>query len=273
MVRQSESVVGDIEEALLGHWSHFGRWAHGALVEDAGTVRYETPIAQLPYNGVVRTWIRADPERVIERVLDSFSSREVDFVWWHHPSALPRNLGERLTAHGLGLAEEAIGMSLDIRKRSRSESSPPGLRLVEVKDKEQLRSYAELIFRYWEVPAESHALVEDINSYWGPARAPVHRWIVLDESGLAIGKALLSLAAPPGVAAIYGMSVTPEARGRGVASALTHTLLDRAEALGCHRVVLHASEMAVRVYERAGFVKQCELPVYANAALWASREN
>jgi ribosomal protein S18 acetylase RimI-like enzyme len=73
------------------------------------------------------------------------------------------------------------------------------------------------------------------------------------------------------VAAIYGMSVTPEARGKGVASTLTEVLLDRAESLGCRRVVLHSSEMAVGMYERAGFTRQCEMPVYANAALWASR--
>jgi ribosomal protein S18 acetylase RimI-like enzyme len=69
------------------------------------------------------------------------------------------------------------------------------------------------------------------------------------------------------------MSVTPKARGRGVASSLTNILLERAEGLGCERVVLHSSEMAVGVYERAGFMRQCELPVYANAALWASRGN
>jgi ribosomal protein S18 acetylase RimI-like enzyme len=67
------------------------------------------------------------------------------------------------------------------------------------------------------------------------------------------------------------MSVTPKARGRGVASGLTDILLERAERLGCERVVLHSSEMAVGIYERAGFVRQCALPVYANATLWASR--
>ena len=95
---------------------------------------------------------------------------------------------------------------------------------------------------------------------------------MLDENDRAIGKGLLSLSAPPGVAAIYGMSVTPEARGKGVASALTQILVERAATLGCRRVVLHASEMAIGVYERAGFVKQCDLPVYANATLWASRD-
>jgi ribosomal protein S18 acetylase RimI-like enzyme len=266
------SIVGEIEEALVGHWSYFGRWPRGALVEDTGTVRYETPIAQLPYNGVVRTWIEGDPEVAIERVLDTFARRDVAFVWWHHPTARPGDLGDRLLSLGLRLVEEATGMSLELEGRPSSGSLPSGLRFVEVVDEAQMRSYADLIFRYWEVPPGAHALVEEVNRYWGPGRAPVHRWIVLDESERAIGKALLSLAAPPGIAAIYGMSVTPEARGKGVASALTQILVGRAEALGCRRVVLHASEMAVGLYERAGFIKQCEMPVYANATLWATRE-
>src|SRR5262249_43341935 len=120
-------------------------------------------------------------------------------------------------------------------------------------------------------PQVSRALVEQVNRYWTPERAPIHRWVALDESGRPIGKALLSLAAPDGVAAIYGMSVRPEARGKGVASTLTEILLDRAERLACERVVLHASEMAIGIYERAGFVRRCAMPVYANAPLWTKR--
>ena len=62
-----------------------------------------------------------------------------------------------------------------------------------------------------------------------------------------IGKMLLSLAAPLGVAAIYGMSVLPEAREHGVASEMTLVALHKARGLGRERVVLHASEMAVSV--------------------------
>jgi ribosomal protein S18 acetylase RimI-like enzyme len=57
------------------------------------------------------------------------------------------------------------------------------------------------------------------------------------------------------------MSVTPEARGRGIASDLTTTLLERAKELGCRRVVLHSSEMAVDVYRRAGVVDCCSMTV------------
>jgi ribosomal protein S18 acetylase RimI-like enzyme len=65
------------------------------------------------------------------------------------------------------------------------------------------------------------------------------------------------------------MSVLPEARGRGVAGGLTTTILQRAKELGCRRVVLHSSEMAVGVYDRAGFQEQCTLKVFATASLWS----
>jgi ribosomal protein S18 acetylase RimI-like enzyme len=83
---------------------------------------------------------------------------------------------------------------------------------------------------------------------------------------------LLSLSAPPGVAAIYGMSVRPEARGQGIASHLTNIALHRAKALQCTKVVLHASEMAVNVYRRAGFTEHCELVIHGTAPLWSNRE-
>ena len=73
------------------------------------------------------------------------------------------------------------------------------------------------------------------------------------------------------MAAIYGTSFLPEARRKGIAGALTDIVLRRANELGCRRVVLHSTQMAVGVYERAGFRKHCDLTVYADAPLWASR--
>ena len=69
------------------------------------------------------------------------------------------------------------------------------------------------------------------------------------------------------------MSVIPEARGRGIAGGLTTTLLERARALGCRRVVLHSSEIAVAVYRRAGFVENCSLTVYATEPIWSGEDH
>jgi ribosomal protein S18 acetylase RimI-like enzyme len=263
--------VVEIEEALVGHWSHFGRWPQGALVEEAGTLRYETPIAQLPYNGVIRTRIAGEPEAVIARVLNAFRSRNVSFLWWDHPTAAPADLGSLLTGQGLAAVEHVAGMSIDLENVARPLPETPGVRYAEVLDDDAMHHYADLIVDYWELSEESRGLVEEVNRYWGRSNPQIHRWIALNGGGKPIGKVLLSLAAPPGVAAIYGMSVRPEARGKGIAGAMTDVVLRRARELGCTRVVLHSSQMAVRVYERAGFRKQCDLTVYADAPLWASR--
>jgi ribosomal protein S18 acetylase RimI-like enzyme len=65
------------------------------------------------------------------------------------------------------------------------------------------------------------------------------------------------------------MSTRPEARGRGVASGLTTVLLERAKNVGCERVVLHSSDMAVGVYRRTGFVERCRFTVFATAPVWS----
>lgn len=259
----------DIEEALVSHWSHFGRWERGALVEDAGTLRYETPIAPLPYNAVLRTRLAEDEaDETIARVVDAYARRGVDFAWWVTPSSTPADLGARLEAHGLRLVERATGMSLDLADWD-ARAPREGVSYVEALDDGVMDDYTSLIYDYWELPADARDLVAEVNAYWGPGRGPAHRWVAYAD-GRPVGKALLSLAAPEGVAAIYGMSVRPEARGRGVAGGLTSMLLQRARDLGCRRVVLHSTEMAVGVYARAGFVERCPLAVYATAALWSS---
>jgi ribosomal protein S18 acetylase RimI-like enzyme len=268
---EASQTVSEIEEALVGHWSHLGRWTRGALIEEAGTLRYETPIAQLPYNGVIRTRIANDAQAVIASVLASFRSRNVSCLWWDHPSATPEGLGSLLSAEGLEAVEQAAGMSIDLGNIDPPEPLTPGTRYAEVLDDDQMRQYANLIVRYWELSEESRDLVEELNGYWGPSNPQIRRWLAFTDESTPIGKVLLSLAAPPGVAAIYGMSVLPEARGKGIAGALTDIVLRRAKELGCKRVVLHSSQMAVGVYERAGFRKHCDLTVYADAPLWASR--
>jgi GNAT superfamily N-acetyltransferase len=267
-----DEATRDIEAALAAHWSYLGRWPRGALVEEAGVLRYETPIPHLPYNGVIRTQLsEGDADREIAAVVDSFRRRGVPFLWWEHPSCTPANLARRLTAHGLSAVEQAAGMSLELDGWN-PEPPRPGVRYEEVAGDEDMSAYEELIVSYWELPEEAGALVADLSRFLAPGRVPAHRWLAYID-GRPVGKALLSLAGSPGVAGVYGMSVRPEARGKGVARGLTTTLLQRAQELGCHRVVLHSSQMAVELYRRAGFVERCSLNVYATEQLWSGHEH
>lgn len=261
--------IADIEDALVAQWSHFGRWPQGELHDQSGLLWFETPIKHLPYNGVLRTRLEegASADATIASVVERFRSRDTQFFWVVHPSATPLDLDERLAAHGLQPVERMNCMSLEL---DGWEGPPPpdNVAFVEVVDDSGLRAYTDLTMQYWEIPDDERELVAEIHRFWGPGRAPGHRYLAV-RNGEPIAKAYLSLAGPSGVGSIYGMSVVPAARGSGVAGGLTTTLLERAKGAGCDRAVLHSTDMAVGVYRRAGFVDSCQIQVFATASLWS----
>ena len=263
------SMVTDIEEALFAQWSHFGRWPGAALHGEHGLLWFETPIAHLPYNGVIRTRIDAgvDIPRLVAAVADGFRSRGVESFWVVHPTTAPAELPDLVAEHGARPVERMIGMSIELADWQATQPLAD-VDFREVVDDDDMRAYTDLTMGYWEIPSEQQPLVVAFHNYWGPGRAPGHRYVGW-LGNMPIAKAYLSVAGPAGVASIYGMSVRPEARGRGTAAGMTTTLLQRAKDLGMRRVVLHSTEMAHRVYERAGFVERCELQVYATARLWS----
>jgi ribosomal protein S18 acetylase RimI-like enzyme len=263
------STVADIEEALFAQWSHFGRWPRGELHDQDGLLWFETPIKHLPYNGVIRSRLREGPsaDAAIAAVMERFRARNAQCFWVFHPSASPPDLGDRLLAHGLLPVERMTGMSLELESWN-APPLPQNVAFEEVLDDAGMRAYTDLTMRYWEIPDEDQELVRAFHRHWGPGRAPGHRYVAFVD-GEAIGKAYVSLAGPARVASIYGMSVLPKARGRGVASGMTATILQRAKELDCSRVVLHSTDMAVGVYRGIGFDESCEFRVYATAALWS----
>ena len=148
---------------------------------------------------------------------------------------------------------------------------PPAPAAVDVQvaeDEAALRAYTELTLLYWEIPAAEREAVEALHRAIVPGHFPGMRWLARIE-GQPVGKAYLSLAGPPAVASIYGMSVRPEARGPQVASGLTAAMLARAQALGRRRAVLHATDMAVGLYRRLGFSPCGSATVFATAPVWS----
>ncbi len=221
----------------------------------------------LPYNAVVRTHLESNSaDSALERVLARYRERGVDYMWIDHPSATPDDLGRRLTKSGLELVEVATGMSLEL---ANWQPTAPTTLVKEAVDDAALEAYAALLMRYWEIPEDEQHLVTELHQYWSPSRATGHRFLAFNSAGAAIGKGYLSLAGPTGVASIFGMSVVPEARGRGVASKITMAMLGCAKKEGCARAVLHSSQGAVGLYRRAGFIERCKLKVYATNSLWS----
>ena len=135
-------------------------------------------------------------------------------------------------------------------------------------EEEQVQAYTDLTVFYWEVPEEEQDAVAELHRAISPDRFPGQRFLALLD-GRPVGKAYLSWPGPPGVASLYGMSVLPEARGRGVAMALTREMILHAQELGCHRMALHATDMAMGAYRKVGFELCATATVYATAPLWS----
>ncbi len=60
---------------------------------------------------------------------------------------------------------------------------------------------------------------------------------------------------------IWGVYVRPEWRGLGIAQALTQSLVDYLQSLGCSQVRLHASPAGRPVYEKLGFLPSTEMRI------------
>lgn len=266
-----EDLTAEIEEAIVAQWSFLGRWPGGRLHEEPGLVWFETPIRHLPYNGVIRTRLGAsEADAAIARITDYFRGHELPFMWFVHPSATPTDLGGRLAKRGLRQVEEGTCMLLELADWE-PPALPEGVVFERVRDSHSLQDYSHLNADYWEIPEDEREAVVEFQRHLGPGRVPGHRYLARVD-GEPVGKAYLSLAGPPGLASIYGMSVRPELRGRGIAGGLTTTLIQRARHEGRTRVALMSSEMAIGVYRRAGFRERFSLPVFATAALWTSAD-
>jgi GNAT superfamily N-acetyltransferase len=265
-----EDLTRACEEALRMHWTQLGLLPGGRVNTGDGLVWFETPVRHLPYNGVVMTRLAdgAAADKAIASVMAGVRERGADLWWAAHPSATPTDLGERLTNAGLRPVEQMNFMAMDLTTWEPGAPAPPGVEFRIAEDADGIRAYSELTFSYWEIPPDEREAVAELHRAIVPGAFPGHRYIAALD-GRPVAKAYLSFAGPPGVAAIYGMSVLPEARGRGVAIGLSAAMMARAKATGHDRAVLHATDIAVGVYERVGFERCGTATVFATADLWS----
>jgi GNAT superfamily N-acetyltransferase len=164
-------------------------------------------------------------------------------------------------------------MSLASAGRPRSHSQGDGaVTFREVRDEDDMAAYEELIREYWELGSRSQAYVNGINR-WTHEQGHGARWVAFKDR-VPVGKAYLSytvgadaFSVSDDIAAVFGVYVRPDARGYGIAPALTTRMVDHAAALGRTLVVLHSSEMALPLYLRMGFTARCPMLVYATADL------
>lgn len=257
-----EALAGAIEANLYEQLRALAGFPGVEFHEEPDMTWVITGIPFPPFNGVFAT--RLAPGAADARIritLPHFRQRKVPMIWWVGPSTQPEDLGVRLQAHGLVHVGDEPGMAVDLR--ALNEDLPPSVPLVieRVGDAEMLERWLHPVSVSYGFPESVTKAVFAGEAAVGFGEHLATQRYVASLRGEPVGASLLFMAA--GVAGIYWVATVPDARRRGIGTAVTLAALREARARGYTTGVLHSTEKGVGVYRRLGFRQYCQIGHYA----------
>jgi GNAT superfamily N-acetyltransferase len=264
-----EIVVEAIETNLANYWLAIGENPKGEVhINDS--VRWE--YSGGPYfNRVVNADLdQADAEHKIKEIVNEFAARKAAITWLVGPSTSPHDLGERLAEHGFDQNEIWKGMARDLSTPlSAAPALPDGACLVEVRTDDERRDWMDVIAQSYGLPRGARELLYEsvVAAEIAHPDSWTHNLVYQDEKPAAASTLFVS----GGTAGIYLVATVPDARAKGLGSAVTWQALKQAQELGCSLAVLQSTEMAVGMYLKLGFETYCDISVYrlpAPSAMW-----
>jgi len=211
-----------------------------------GAGRFSHPVIS---NAAFRADDALEPGEFLERAQAFFGPRGRGFSAWARTDlAEDRELITAAEGAGLQVVFETPEMMLN--SRVDEEEPPAGAVLRRV-------TSADDASAYWQVaaasyvsngfPQETFAYYEDHEGLWADNVAAFIAHV--DGRPAAIAMTIVTR----GVAGIYWVGTTEEARGRGLARTLTATAVNAGFELGAESASLQASPMGEPVYRRLGF--------------------
>jgi GNAT superfamily N-acetyltransferase len=192
-----------------------------------------------------------DVERAVEDVRSLLRARGLDEVtWWAGERSTPGDLVPRLEALGLEADDPPQMTTLTI------EHEPAGRPAVEVRRVEAFDDYLtalEIDWESFELPeAEREERRAAARAAWplivADGRSSVFL-AYLEGRPVGFGRAVFA----PWAALLLGGATLPEARGRGVYTALVHARWRETVARGVPRIVVSAGPMSAPILQKLGF--------------------
>lgn len=255
------ALVAAIEENLSDQFAIFARYMPQASWRDDGeTEVFLTGIPSSLFNGVFQAQLDEDQlDTKIEDAMAVFKAIGAPMYWWTGPATRPVDLGKHLQAHGLQHEYDFPGMGIDLL--TLGDAQPPaGLTIKPVRDAQSLRTWCDVLTRGFGMPGLVGDAYLDMFVGTGLGVELPWRWYLGLLEGEPVATSMLALSA--GVAGIYYVATLPEARGRGIGTAMSLRPLLDAREMGYRAGILRSSEMGVGVYRRLGFQEYCKIGRY-----------
>jgi GNAT superfamily N-acetyltransferase len=249
-------LIAALEANLEEEMMSFGRVLAGAEVYNDGQIEgFFTGRGHL--NGILRTHLKtSDPDAVqarIDAVLDYFRAKQVDEIGWSvGQDCQPTHIATYLEQQGFSkLAEENIGLALDIAEMRVEESHVEGLEIRELTDIEDLSVLYKLEVEGF---GSSETMAEDYcEMYRNAGFGKGTRWRHFGGWWHGEVVAATSLLFHAGVAGIYGVATVPGARRHGIARALVLCAIEVASQEDYRIAILSPTNMSEGIYHRLGF--------------------
>jgi GNAT superfamily N-acetyltransferase len=252
----AQALATAVEANLLEWFEYIGRAASVELYASPSVSWFVTGIPHPFLNGVFRTRLASGAvDEAIEQVLAHFKSRKMPFMWWTGPAAQPSDLGKDLGAHGLDYIERFPGMAADLLALNDGLPTPSELIIVPVGDEERLAQWVKAVRIGYQLPDSSESTLFDAFADLGFS-LPLRSYVGL-LNGQPVAASQVFLGA--GVAGIYCVATVPQARRKGIGTAVTLAPLREAREMGYRISILHPSKMGAGVYRQLGFEDHSQL--------------
>lgn len=233
------------------------------LVEKENLSLHHAFPANPMFRGAWRTRFPAEEtETRIDEVVDWFDQRQApSFFWWTDSQTQPGDLAERLMERGFdGNMEGDPGMVMDLDDLNDNLHSSTRFNIIQAAEQKTLEDWRDVFAEAFEAQLSDGQAWVDATLSVKPENAPWQMSVgYLEDKPVSTS----ILYKGGGVAGVYGVGTIPEARNKGLGTAITLKTLVDAREQGYRFAVLFSSRMGYPVYRRLGFREvACRIGIY-----------
>lgn len=246
-----------IEDNTVEFFLNLGR-ANGSEVCDSSEVKYI--FAGDGFSRIMRARFSASAaDTIVGYIVAKLDSRGIDALWYVTPAST-FGLSTILEQYGFFHKSEWMGMALNLSTFSDRSEFPARLEIYEANESKDLDTWAKVAIASYNLDDEVYrAYDRHLITPRNTESFRCHYFL-----GLLDNKPVATAALFEGkeAAGIYWVGTLPEARKRGIASALTRHVLLKAKKYGYEIAVLNASSQGHSIYQRIGFTDYYPTSIY-----------